>query len=628
MNKSLYYRLSRFSLLILCMTLWSIGCTNLSGEPEVVATIPPATATPENTDLGYPISKPELQQGAAIFAARCTACHGAGGQGNGEFVLSGEVENPGDFTEPEFIASKDPDDYFNIITNGNLEKLMPPWRNELTEAERWAVALYTYTLHYDADRIAEGKQIYITECAQCHGETGAGDGPELVESAREVNDLSNPQNTIFLSDSNIRNIIIEGAGVNMPAYADTLTAGQISAVVAYTRTLSLANFTPSLVEQESESTAEPIISVPGIISGSISNGTEDGQIPEDLTVILHIFDADMNEQTQETGITENQRFSFADVTVRSDYFYFVSAEHQGRDFATQPFKMEPNSPEFEIPLLIYDVTNDPENIVINQILTQITPAGQVLQFDQEIRLSNTSDRVYITDEIVGADRQVSVKFQLPVGAVLVPNQNNLIYDEATFTIYDTRAVLPDTDYMVSMTYLVPYSGSAIIEYPLDYRLDGLVVVLIGSEEITVTSDQLEYVDPTAVPNLENTAYGSALTLNPGEFIRFELNGGAAPTAISAPDVVATDNLIPILIGAGIVIFAGIGALIYFSRQRFADIESRAIDALTQQIANLDSAHDRGEINHDLYQRRKAELNTQLQNLLNAAPNQGGQAQDE
>ena len=42
---------------------------------------------------------PDIAAGAQIFAQNCVRCHGAGGEGNGELVKSGQVPPPLSFTD-------------------------------------------------------------------------------------------------------------------------------------------------------------------------------------------------------------------------------------------------------------------------------------------------------------------------------------------------------------------------------------------------------------------------------------------------------------------------------------------------------------------------------------------------
>ncbi len=137
--------------------LWSVltllfasACGGLAGEPEVVATLPSQSRAPS---VAQPASEPpdefDLELGAQIYAENCTRCHGISGMGDGEFVLSGEVTAIPDFTDPASITGKTISDYFQVITNGNMAALMPPWAGSLSETERWAAAAYTYGMAGD-----------------------------------------------------------------------------------------------------------------------------------------------------------------------------------------------------------------------------------------------------------------------------------------------------------------------------------------------------------------------------------------------------------------------------------------------------------------------------------------------
>jgi mono/diheme cytochrome c family protein len=53
---------------------------------------------------------------------------------------------------------------------------MPGFKAKLSDSQRWDVLAYTYSLSAPAQIIDEGRQLYQTNCAACHGENGAGDG--------------------------------------------------------------------------------------------------------------------------------------------------------------------------------------------------------------------------------------------------------------------------------------------------------------------------------------------------------------------------------------------------------------------------------------------------------------------
>jgi len=131
------------------------ACSGLAGEPEVVATLPANPNRVQASDITPPDVEPDLALGADIFAENCTRCHGPSGAGDGEFVLNGQIETIPDFTDPAANDVYTPADYFEIVTKGRVETLMPPWSGSLSDEERWAVANYVYYLADNAAEVAD-----------------------------------------------------------------------------------------------------------------------------------------------------------------------------------------------------------------------------------------------------------------------------------------------------------------------------------------------------------------------------------------------------------------------------------------------------------------------------------------
>lgn len=121
------------------------ACGGLAGEPEIVGQMPTQSA-PVAVNLQPPSIAPDLAVGAEIFAENCVRCHGEIGAGDGEFVQSGQVTDIPNFTDPAQHTGRTAQEYYLQVTNGNLEKLMPPFSGSLTDEERWSVANYVLTL--------------------------------------------------------------------------------------------------------------------------------------------------------------------------------------------------------------------------------------------------------------------------------------------------------------------------------------------------------------------------------------------------------------------------------------------------------------------------------------------------
>ena len=74
--------------------------------------------------------------------------------------------------------------------------------------------------------LVAGRQVYIDRCANCHGNDGGGGRGTKLSDGRMITQYPNVDDQI--------EVIVDGVG-SMPAFAEVLDAGQIAAVVRYTR---------------------------------------------------------------------------------------------------------------------------------------------------------------------------------------------------------------------------------------------------------------------------------------------------------------------------------------------------------------------------------------------------------
>lgn len=591
------------------------GCSGLAGEPEIAATFPPPpTAVPE---VGFPQQPPDLAAGAQTFQARCTACHGTGGAGDGEMVRGGQVNAPPSFTDPATARSQTPLAWFETITNGRIEALMPPWKDALNEAQRWDVALYTYTLHYTPQQIAQGEAVWTSVCG------------ENCDSLDGIGSLTDSQTMVTVSDD-----MLHAALPDTIAEADTWPVvaylrsrmlhninmiGQSSQIVAATEEAEDGPSAPVVATEEADS-SQTVDVVPGTISGQISNGTAGGDVPEGLTVTLYDWDSQFNVSQAETTTGTDGTYIFEDVEIDATHAYAVAVRYRERRFASEIVRGDPANLPLQLPVTIYELTEDPAVLTITGLVNQITALGNGLQIVQVMNFQNTSDRVYTTSNAVNDNQFASVVLTLPPGANIIGFPNNeqrfIVSDDQT-TVADTVPVLPGQDHIIQMVYLVPYEGDAIVEYPLNYALEGQVRLLLRPETLEIVGDTYQSIGPQEVGQNTYRGYGGTFSLSAADVISYEVRGQAAPAAAQLDPPAVTGGTLIAVVGIAMVALALVIAIlfmVYQRRNRSAD-EGRLIDALVRQIAELDEAHDQGEINHDLYQRQRQQLKARLSELL-------------
>ena len=90
---------------------------------------------------------------------------------------------------------------------------------------------------------ADAKQLFDFYCAQCHGLTGKGDGPNVTKDfATDPRNFTDAAEMDKLSDADIKNVILDGGpsaskSELMPPWGKTLTTAEVDQLVKYLRQL-------------------------------------------------------------------------------------------------------------------------------------------------------------------------------------------------------------------------------------------------------------------------------------------------------------------------------------------------------------------------------------------------------
>jgi mono/diheme cytochrome c family protein len=218
----------------------------MASDPSARATAP---AVPIAMMGGYSLSAPvlhpasdrddleeEVSRGAALFAANCASCHGPAGRGDGKASAS-LLPKPANLAAARFSDER----LSSVLWNGVAGSAMPPWRQLPTEDLRALVA-YIHSLHLpggapstqDVKGLDEGESLFAANCASCHGDTGAGNGPAAGALA------PSPTNFHLKKPTQERawDVLENGVpGTAMPPWRSQLTADERRALVEFVRSL-------------------------------------------------------------------------------------------------------------------------------------------------------------------------------------------------------------------------------------------------------------------------------------------------------------------------------------------------------------------------------------------------------
>ncbi|MCU0479846.1 MAG: c-type cytochrome [Anaerolineae bacterium] len=558
------------------------ACTGLSGEPEVVSTLRPrATLAPTEPIVFQMPENIDVALGAEIFADRCTACHGVGGAGDGETASQLPVR-PMNFTDPEAVRGKTPQEWFQAIYFGNQVALMPAYgvpsqvsaTAPLNEEQIWAVTMFLFTL--------SGSDV-----AQPITTPGA-DATEFVEPT---------------------------------ALPDATT--EIS--VSPDTTQDVASLEPvTTPEAEGTASAEAtILGEGGLVTGAVINGTAGGIVPPDLPVTLYASGMTGDTMVAETTLSADGTFQFENITMSHGEEFYATVEYLGGFFVSEILTPASGTNTLALPITIYELTYDPQAIRVTNVLTYANVLDNtMLDIVQVIEFANITDKLYVqvVDEVVSA-----LMIGLPEGAIFNDvTGGRFRVSEDGRTVTDTRPVFPQSAqtsaHTLHFAYTVPYDGDVTLEQTFPYLVEGELDVLIQQKGISVDGDGFQSRGSRMIAEGVFSDFGATLSLMPQTPIVFSVRG----TVEIEPEQTASAPNMPIaiaLVGAGVLSIALAGFIYVKDRRDSAgevisspDVKAE-INLLMKQIAELDIQHQEGKMPEGEYQKKRDTLKSRLTKLM-------------
>ena len=130
------------------------GLLDRLAPPDSVARAADALIRRIGTEEPLPSRPPSLARGAAVYRERCAACHGESGRGDGPKAKSLKGPPPANLADPAVMGGTSLLEIYRKIAIGVPGTAMPEFAEDLSEADRWAVAAYVATLQYGGSATA------------------------------------------------------------------------------------------------------------------------------------------------------------------------------------------------------------------------------------------------------------------------------------------------------------------------------------------------------------------------------------------------------------------------------------------------------------------------------------------
>ncbi len=597
-----------------CAVSLAADVTPPPNAQSFVAEQPSATS-----EVAYPTVPPDPQRGAQIYAEKCAACHGERGMGDGAQASQLTVPVPplGDLSLAQGVR---PVEWYQIVTNGNIERFMPPFRS-LDERQRWDVVAYALSLSLSEDLLAQGAELYQQKCQTCHGSQG--EGSSLAPGWRD-----DTSRLASLSLVEMSGIIRQGKG-NMPAFGSEFNESQILALAAFSRRLSfetspviqnptLEEIIPGTANQNQTEQDQAGTEFRLVIRGKVVHGSG-GELPAGLTAELAGYDGMVQVVGAETEVAADGTYTFPDVEIVPGRAFIVSVNYQGFTFNSDVFHNlgEPVGNSIELPVTVYDTTTDLSALRVDRLHVFFDFTNpDAIQVAELFLLNNTGNKV-ISGEAPG---QPVVEFELPQGASNLQFQSGAVGGRFVMTekgFADTQPIPPGGGSQILFAYDLPLSRRMTVRIPINLPVDA-AIVMIPHGGMTLQSSQLQPMGQRQIQGVTLDLF-STTDLQAGSTLEMTLSG-----RMTSPINLQTGQTGALIAGAlALVLVAGWGVYWYLRQQKAATpveepapVESESREALMDAIIALDDLYKTGQISEETYQQRRAELKERLRALLN------------
>lgn len=603
--------------LFLFATLFLLTACNFTLAEDVTPppNYKPPTPAPTMGPL-FPSAAPDPAKGEALYIENCASCHGATGMGGGaqSAMLEGQGVTIPLLGLPEFAQGKTPAAWYQMVTQGNLKKFMPPF-SSLSDQQRWDVVAYALSLHTTSEQLDKGREL-CGDCARYFGD-------QKTMSA--------------LSETDLVNLMRNGQG-NIPAFGKDFSNADALAVAAYLRSLTFAQTIPPTVvpatetavntegltplpegasQPEAESTPDPVSG--GQVTGSIQNQTG-ADLPKDVKVTLrgYTHGTDMSAGAEEIITLEgtldalgaNGAFVFTGVALEEGLIFLAEAAVDGMTYKSDFAVVKAGEAEVNLPaIVIHAVSEDFSLLKIQslQLFFDLANADAAQVF-AVYTIVNDSDKTVV----VNMGEETEIPFApFPDGA------NGLGYeaaqDTAPFMPLDGGFALPpsETTYGLIAYSSLPNGKEIRISQPAFLPIEKVTLLL--PEGVEVEGKNLTDGGAQAMGSMNFHVY-TASNLAKGASLEFALKGQPQQTAVN-PDPLQNKNLLFGIGGLGVALILAGGWMYWRDRKREEDLDEEEEfsdpESIMDAIIALDDLHRAGKIPDEAYQRRRAELKDAL-----------------
>lgn len=540
----------------------------------------------------YPANNPNVENGKIIYQEKCAPCHGDSGLGDGEQGKQLPVTVVA-LGLPEVANQASPAKWYTTVTQGNIDKFMPPFVS-LSEQEKWDVVTYAFTLHTTPEQIELGKNLFESNCANC------------------AEQFTNLENMSAISNADLMGQIKD-------TFGSSFNDEELSAVASYIRTLTFVSESELIVEAtpSAESTPEVSDQVEANeeaqnIKGQIENRSGES-FPTDFKILLRGFQhgADPNAGTEEflneeILVDADGSYGFAN-EIQEGQIYFVQFELNGLNYQTAISVVPADATELILPtLVLHEKTDDFSTLQVESLEIFFDLASEeTAQIFSVYTVKNTSDKTIV----IKLENERIPFIAFPEGATALGFEAT--QDSEIFIPTEDGFAIPPSEKAYGLIAFASIPNQRKIKIVQPAILDIASATLLLPEGVKADGNTLLDNGIQAIQNTNFHIY-TASGFAKNTSLEFTLSGKPKGTSENA-NLLENQNIV---LGIGVfgiaLIFAGVW--MYLRNKNEVDTddsESDDNDSIMDAIITLDDLHKDGKISNETYQKRRNELKSKL-----------------
>jgi len=526
------------------------------------------------------------------------------------------------FALPEIARPASPAQWYAIVTQGNMERFMPPFAS-LNDQERWDVVAYIITLHSSKEEIAKGKELFAANCANCS-----------IDFFKDQSKMS------ALSEVDLARIIKQGND-EVKAFGSNLTDDDVWAVAAYVRSLSIDN---APIVSAPASTPEAGAGIPpadgtpigtnlvaatselssvakagfGTVSGSIENKTGTN-LPSDLKVTLRGYDhgADPNAGPQEVFSQEGTlnadgSFVFENIEIPLNRIFVAEINYDGTNLQSNYAVVKEGDTSVSVPpIKLYNKTTDISKLVVDEARIFFEYGADRVQVFNVYSFHNPSNQTIV----VTLDKNGELPFiKSPAGSSEVGYEP--MQDSEKFMQTENGFAIPPSENAYGLIAFASVAKAKEFEISQEFVLPVATVTVFVPEGVIAENEKLSDLGVQAIQDLNFQIY-ELDGVGARENVILKISGMPKESAAASTSVPAeTTSNKSLLIGASALGIALILAGMWmYLRDHAKDAngdegeedEFKSSEEVIDAIIAVDDLHRAKKISDEAYQKRRTEL---------------------